>query len=445
MCPRQFRWVVISCTVLHNDARSISKQPWWKEEASRITTMDDTTNNNHNNNNNDDDNSALDMAEQTERPPDTALHQQRIDAWHPILDPVWVIVALFYLGVILVPTGYKMDSIQKGVEELVEKYDAWEETYVGCGDDDDDDDAFCCKIGDTYNAGRECTIELTTTRELEPPILIHYELENFHQNHRAYYESRDPFQLLGRVGNQDALSKANCEPLNQLGNTTLNPCGLTANTLFNDIFELVGGSDVEGNSLRMIETGIAWQSDLQYLFQQPDGFEASECTTCTAFDCANCLDCCNETDSCDTPYQETDGSCWRYFYPEDDTTQYLYETYPDIISPLEGVENEHFIVWMRIATQPTFRKLYGWIDQTIPANETLRFRVQNNYAVTRFKGSKSLVVSTTSIFGGRNPFLAPVFIYVGYFCLVSGTFFALKQKFRPRKLADTSYLHYKED
>jgi hypothetical protein len=61
---------------------------------------------NHNNNNNEyDNNSALDIAEQTQRPTDNALNQQRVDAWHPILDPVWVIIALFYLGIILVPVG----------------------------------------------------------------------------------------------------------------------------------------------------------------------------------------------------------------------------------------------------------------------------------------------------------------------------------------------------
>lgn len=52
-----------------------------------------------------DDDSALDPSEQTNRPVDDALRQQRVQAWHPILDPLWVIVALFYLGVILVPTG----------------------------------------------------------------------------------------------------------------------------------------------------------------------------------------------------------------------------------------------------------------------------------------------------------------------------------------------------
>lgn len=53
----------------------------------------------------DDDDDVLDPSEQTQRPVDHALHQQRLNAWHPVLDPVFVIVALFYLGIILIPVG----------------------------------------------------------------------------------------------------------------------------------------------------------------------------------------------------------------------------------------------------------------------------------------------------------------------------------------------------
>jgi hypothetical protein len=53
----------------------------------------------------DEDDDVLDPSEQTQRPIDCALNQQRLNAWHPILDPVFVIVALFYLGVIMVPVG----------------------------------------------------------------------------------------------------------------------------------------------------------------------------------------------------------------------------------------------------------------------------------------------------------------------------------------------------
>ena len=39
----------------------------------------------------DEDESVLELSEQTNRPPDVALAQQRIPAWHPILDPEWMI------------------------------------------------------------------------------------------------------------------------------------------------------------------------------------------------------------------------------------------------------------------------------------------------------------------------------------------------------------------
>jgi LEM3 (ligand-effect modulator 3) family / CDC50 family len=317
--------------------------------------------------------------------------------------------------------------------ELKQVYDAYSVDY--------DVNNTLCGIGENYNENRLCTLSFVAPKDMIPPILIHYELTNFHQNHRAYYKSRDPYQLLGKVEGQISIDAEACEPLNKLGNITIHPCGLTANTFFNDDFELLSGNDAYGVPLVMREDGIAWQSDVDFAFAQPDGFESSVCTVCDA-------SCCNATDSCidGLPYEDpSTGKCYRYFYPMDDTTQYLYETYPNVISPIEGVTNEHFIVWMRIATQPNFRKLYGWIDQPIRKGEELTFSVASNFVVTRFQGSKALVVSTTSIFGGRNPYLAPVFIWVGVFCLVAGTFFTLKQTLRPRKLADPAYLRFKEE
>lgn len=52
-----------------------------------------------------DDDSALDLADQLNRPPDVAIQQQRIKAWHPILDPDWMIYGYLILAVILIPLG----------------------------------------------------------------------------------------------------------------------------------------------------------------------------------------------------------------------------------------------------------------------------------------------------------------------------------------------------
>jgi hypothetical protein len=53
----------------------------------------------------DDDNSALDVAEQVNRPLDSAVQQQHINAWHPILDPEWMIYTFLLLSVIMIPLG----------------------------------------------------------------------------------------------------------------------------------------------------------------------------------------------------------------------------------------------------------------------------------------------------------------------------------------------------
>jgi hypothetical protein len=111
-----------------------------------------------------------------------------------------------------------------------------------------------------------------------------------------------------------------CEPLNKLGNITLNPCGFIANTLFNDVFTLAN------TEFLMQEKGIAWASDLEYMFAQPEGFQAEPCPN------GDCSAACCEGDewSCEVPYQnKEDEQCYRYFYPNDNTTQYLYEVSPN--------------------------------------------------------------------------------------------------------------------
>jgi hypothetical protein len=58
------------------------------------------------------------------------------------------------------------------------------------------------------------------------------------------------------------------------------------------------------------------------------------------------------------------------------------------------VTNEHFIVWMRTAGLPTFRKLYGKIDQDLPAGTQLSFAVHPGKAGRRGKNRAG---------GGRTP------------------------------------------
>jgi len=373
------------------------------------------------------------LSEQTRRPADTALLQQRVKAWYPYLDPWWVIIGFAVLGAIFVPVGYYITAESDSVFEEKIQYDAYD---MSGGD---------CRINTTANAGKRCELEIRLTRDLEPPILIHYEIENFHQNHRAYQQSRDDYQLYGKTEQTPIMAKK-CDPLNKIGRISLNPCGFIANTLFNDDIKLesvksYNGQVVEG--ITMNEEGIAWKSDMDYVFNQPDGFKKEICPADTTPQ-----SCCNSTDdywSCDEAVEYKDGNLYRYHYPKDNETQYLHETYGNIISPIDGVMNEHFIVWMRIAALPTFRKLYGWINEPLATGTILTFSIVNNWEVESFKGKKSLIVSKSNIFGGKNNYMGTFYFGVGWFCIAVALFFAVKQSIYPRKVADPKYLRYKED
>uniref|UniRef100_A0A7S1XPZ0 Cell cycle control protein 50A n=1 Tax=Phaeomonas parva TaxID=124430 RepID=A0A7S1XPZ0_9STRA len=139
-----------------------------------------------------------------------------------------------------------------------------------------------------------------------------------------------------------------------------------------------------------------------------------------------------------------EGEQWCYFYNNEDDITYLYEVFPEVINPVEGVNNEHFIVWMRTAGLPQFRKLYGRIEQDISEGTQLTFQITPRFIVDEFDGKKFLVVSTTTWFGGRNPFLGIAYIVVGAICLALALLFFAKHAISPRKLGDTRYLVWKD-
>lgn len=90
------------------------------------------------------------------------------------------------------------------------------------------------------------------------------------------------------------------------------------------------------------------------------------------------------------------------------------------------------MVWMRTAALPTFRKLYGKIEEDLDANQNITVVIQNNYNTYSFSGDKKLVLSTTSWIGGKNDFLGVAYLTVGGLCLFLAISFILLYVFRPR-------------
>jgi hypothetical protein len=248
--------------------------------------------------------------------------------------------------------------------------------------------ARACSTGATFNGTVLCTINMTVPRAMKAPIFVYYELTNFYQNHRRYIKSRSDSQLSATTNFADKAKYPECDPLvTHADGRVLNPCGLVANSVFNDTFSLP-------SAYRIDESNIAWDTDVSRKFKAPAGERQAG-------------------------------------------IRYLNESFPGFAD----VTDQHFIVWMRPAALPSFRKLYGRITTDLDAGTVLSFSVASNYPVSGFSGSKAIVVTTLSFLGGKNPFLGTAYIVVGVLCVALAALFALKHwVIGGRKLGDASYL-----
>ena len=96
--------------------------------------------------------------------------------------------------------------------------------------------------------------------------------------------------------------------------------------------------------------------------------------------------------------------------------------------------DEHFIVWMRPAGLPNFRKLWGRIeDIDLKKGQNISLTVENNFDVRKFDGKKFLILSTVNVFGGKNTFLGISYIVLGAICIVLAVVFIIGYNVHQKK------------
>ena len=169
------------------------------------------------------------------------------------------------------------------------------------------------------------------------------------------------------------LSYAN-QTLNQ--NSIMNPCGLIADSMFNDIFNLY---DLNRNKINITEKEIALEIDTEKI------------------------------------YRNSNNSKYLQWYDK---------------------ENEHFIVWMNMELFPNFIKKWGYINQNLLKGE-YSIEIINNWGKNKWDIIKSFILAEGNKFGTEKFFgyiLIICFSLEILFILIIYITKYKKRKFNPKEM-----------
>lgn len=355
------------------------------------------------------------------KPPNTAFRQQRLKAWQPILTPKTVIPLLFLVAAIFAPLGIALIYGTYNVQNLIVDYTPCaglsllsyaavpsKLTNWHFQSQNTNPDVKWRVENSTDEQGdlvQKCFLQFNLPRDVKPPIYLFYKLTNFYQNHRKYVSSYDLAQLSGTAVAANSLT-LNCDPLTTRDGKPVYPCGLVANSLFNDTFSspvlLNAKSGSNNETYEMSQTDIAWSSDRKHKFKK------------TAY----------------SPEDVVPPPNWAKQYPQG----YTAENMPDL-SQMEHLQN-----WMRTAALPTFYKLYSHNQTTTLSSGTYEMVIGMNYPASVYGGTKSVVISTNSILGGRNMSLGIIYFIIAVVSLVCAVAFFLQYLIKPRRIGDHNFL-----
>ncbi|KAI0781228.1 transcription regulator [Trametes elegans] len=370
------------------------------------------------------------------RPANTAFKQQRLKAWQPILTPRTVLPTLFIIGILFAPIGALLVWGSGLVSEINIDYTDCELLSAQNASASATDLTFTdvpsskfsyklrAKDGDApyrtpqyaflnrtgaadaaVGTAQQCVVRFDVPADMDPPVLLYYKLSNFYQNHRRYVKSLDQNQLRGDFVSADKLRGGDCKPLGAIGDKAVYPCGLIANSLFNDSFSALVATTDTSQTYNFSETGIAWPGEARKYASTP-GYKLAEITP---------------------------PPNWAARYPDG---------YTDANPPPDLKADEHFQNWMRTAGLPTFTKLFGRNDGAKLLKGSYQITVNLNFPVRSFSGTKGIVISTVSWMGGKNPFLGWAYVAAASLLVLLGILGTIRHMIRPRKLGDMSLLSF---
>ncbi|CAI1882951.1 hypothetical protein SEUBUCD646_0C01610 [Saccharomyces eubayanus] len=353
----------------------------------------------------------------SKKPPNTAFRQQRLKAWQPILTPQSVLPLLILVACIFTPIGIGLIVSATKVQDLTINYSHCDtkasinaftdvpKKYTKYHFKNKVESKPQWKLAEDESGEKTCELQFEVPNDIKKSIFIYYKLTNFYQNHRRYVQSFDTKQILGESIKLDDLD-TNCSPLRSIDKKIVYPCGLIANSMFNDTFsQKLSGVNNTGD-FGLTNKDISWSID-RHRFKT------------TKY---------NVSDIVPPPN-------WMKKYPDG----YTDDNIPDIHTW------EEFQVWMRTAAFPKFYKLALKNESTTLPNGTYQMNIELNYPISLFGGSKSFVLTTNGAIGGRNMSLGVLYLIVAGLCAIFGIVFLVKLIFQPRTMGDHAYLNFDEE
>ncbi|CAL5228440.1 g11575 [Coccomyxa viridis] len=330
--------------------------------------------------------------------------QQQLWGWSPIITGNVVVIYFLLVAVVCIALGVPILVAAINVKEVKARYDnAGPMSGLSSGQ------AETTILGGNVNY----PVSVQIPQTMQPPVYVYYELGKYYQNHKRYVRSRDDNQMAGK---SSGAGSGKCAPEQYIGGNpdpslpaqgAVTPCGLIAWSLFNDSFgdaASVAGPGGVQTPVTLDQGHIAWQYDVDHLYGpvQPVNYNTEQ----------------------------------EAAFRGGNTSEVVLN------------QNQHFIVWMRPAAQPTFRKLWAVIDVPLLAGTVLTFNIQNNYNTYRFGGHKTLVISTNSWMGGKNLFLGVCYLVIAGLALIVSIAFLFTYHLgcfgmvKRRKFGDVSQLSW---
>jgi len=237
---------------------------------------------------------------------------------------------------------------------------------------------------------KNCTITVVPKRDLagskEYPLMLLYTVGPIYQNYNAYMKSEVIQELYGQWDEDKEMDRLQNLRQSRCPNKTrevkddatgsllqLVPCGMKAQSLFNDSFQVLGHP--------INYHHVAWTSDV---------------------------------DRYSNPKFEGKDWSWQEAEKYESKIRWLFQAF-DVVNKTQNVKDERFVSWMRPSAVPRVWNRVGFLPENLKKDKEIKINILSQWDVSSIPGGyKSLVITQHGMFGTRHNGFSYVLMCCGF-------------------------------